>query len=248
MVKGEGAEDIEAAYDSAAVLEWLLSAESLDDFLQVLADAALDLTHAEEIGVTVERDHQPVTVVSAGPAAPALDEKQYGQDDGPCLQAARTGNEVMVLDMLAETRWDGYPAYAAAHGIRSSLSLPIADRTETVGALNLYAGPPRAFESMDLAVLRSLAAQATGAIRLAQRLADTQAFAEQMRAAMQSRAVIDQALGMVMAQRHCTEDAAFGILRSVSQHRNIKLRELCAEMITNLTGRPPVRPELRSRR
>jgi transcriptional regulator with GAF, ATPase, and Fis domain len=144
--------------------------------------------------------------------------------------------------MLRETRWSDYPAYAAACGIRSSLSLPIAARTHTVGALNLYAGPPRAFEAADLSALRSLAAQATGAIALAQRIADAQAFAEQMQKAMQSRGVIDQALGVVMGQRGCTADEAFGILRSASQHRNIKLRDLCTELITNLTGRPPTTP------
>ncbi|MDH6626144.1 hypothetical protein M2271_003961 [Streptomyces sp. LBL] len=62
---------------------------------------------------------------------------------------------------------------------------------------------------------------------------------------MQSRSVIDQALGVVMGQRRCTADEAFGVLWSASQHRNIKLRDLCAELITNLSGRPPTAPELR---
>ncbi|WP_328407519.1 GAF and ANTAR domain-containing protein [Streptomyces violaceus] len=234
-------------YDSASVMQWLLDTESLEDFLQSLADAALELTHAEGAGVTIERDHRPLTVASAGPPALKLDEKQYGQDDGPCLQSARTGEEVGVEDMLRETRWGDYPAYAAACGIRSSLSLPISARTHTTGALNLYAGPPQAFESADLSALRSLAAQATGAIALAQRIADAQAFAEQMQTAMQSRGVIDQALGVVMGQRRCTADEAFGILRSASQHRNIKLRDLCTELITSLTGRPPTSPDLRPR-
>ncbi|MGQ4381061.1 GAF and ANTAR domain-containing protein [Streptomyces sp. SAS_267] len=158
--------------------------------------------------------------------------------------AARTGKELAVGDMLGKTRWGDNPAYAATRGIRSSLSLPIADRSDTVGALNLYASPPRAFESTDLAVLRSLTTQATGAIRLAERLADPRAFAEQMRTAMRSRAVIDQAMGVVMAQRRCTTDVAFGSLRSASQHRNVKQRDPCTEMITSLTGQPPLVPEL----
>ncbi|KJK38214.1 antitermination regulator [Streptomyces variegatus] len=230
------------AHDGSAVMQWLLETQSLEDFLQSLVDAALALTDTEGAGVTIERDQRPPTVASSGPPVLKLDEKQYGQDDGPCLQSARTGQEVAVDDMLRETRWSDYPAYAAACGIRSSLSLPIAARTHTVGALNLYAGPPRAFEAADLSALRSLAAQATGAIALAQRIADAQAFAEQMQKAMQSRGVIDQALGVVMGQRGCTADEAFGILRSASQHRNIKLRDLCTELITNLTGRPPTTP------
>ncbi|GGT04540.1 GAF and ANTAR domain-containing protein [Streptomyces chromofuscus] len=235
-------------FDSAYVVRWLLETDSLDGFLQALADAALELTGAEGAGVTIEREQRPLTVVSAGPAARKLDEKQYGLDDGPCLQSLRSGEEVTVDDMIGETRWGDYPAYAAACGIRSSLSLPIAARTDTAGALNLYAAPPRAFTGGDLTVLRSLASQATGAIALAQRMSDTQDFAEQLQTAMQSRSVIDQALGVIMSQRRCTADEAFGILRSASQHRNVKLRDLCAELITSLTGRPPTAPpELRPR-
>lgn len=235
------------AYDGNHITQWLLETDSLEDFLQVLADAALELSHVEGVGVTLEREGRPVTVVSAGPPAPKLDEKQYGQDDGPCLQSLRTDEEVTVRDMLDESRWGDYPAYAASCGIRSSLSLPIAAHTHTAGALNLYAGPPAAFEDADLTALRSLAAQATGGIALAQRIADTQEFADQLQTAMQSRSVIDQALGVVMGQNRCTAQEAFTILRSASRHRNIKLRDLCRELITGVTGRPPDPPDLRPR-
>ncbi|KOG37117.1 GAF and ANTAR domain-containing protein [Streptomyces resistomycificus] len=232
-------------YDSSQIHQWVLETDSVEDFLQTLADAALELSLAEGAGVTLEGDGRPVTVVSVGPPAPKLDEKQYGQDEGPCLQALRTGVEIAVHDMLGESRWGDYPAYAAACGIRSSLSLPIAPHTHTAGALNLYFGPPAAFEHTDLAALRSLAAQATGGIALARRISDTQEFADQLQTAMQSRSVIDQALGVIMGQRRCTAQEAFGILRSASQHRNIKLRDLCTQMITNLTGESPTLPEFR---
>lgn len=234
-------------FDSTQITQWLLETDSLEDFLQTLADTALELSGAEGAGMTLEGDGRPVTVVSAGPAAPKLDEKQYGQDDGPCLQSLRTGEEISVPDMLDETRWGDYPAYAVACGIRSSLSLPIAAHTRTAGALNLYAGPPDAFAKTDLLALRSLTAQATGGIALARRLTDTLEFAEQLQTAMRSRSVIDQALGVVMGQRRCTAQEAFAILRSASQHRNVKLRDVCAELITNLTGQPPDIPELRAR-
>ncbi|MEV4038541.1 ANTAR domain-containing protein [Streptomyces umbrinus] len=64
---------------------------------------------------------------------------------------------------------------------------------------------------------------------------------------MRYRSGIDQALGVAMRQRKCTAEAAFDILRSASPHRNIKLRDLRTELITNLTGRPPTAPELRPR-
>lgn len=234
-------------YDSSHITQWLLDMESLEDFLQTLTDAALALAPCEGIGVTLEGDGRPTTVVSVGTVAAKLDEKQYGQDDGPCLQSLRSGEEVAVHDMLHEHRWGDYPAYAVSCGIRSSLSLPIAAHTDTAGALNLYAAPPDGLADADLGALRSLAAQATGGIALAQRFTDAQQFADQMQHAMRSRGVIDQALGIIMGQRHCTADEAFGILRSASQHRNIKLRDLCTQLVTNVTGRPPTEPELRGR-
>ncbi|WP_399934097.1 ANTAR domain-containing protein [Streptomyces kanamyceticus] len=236
----------DGAYDSGEMTQWLLETDSVEEFLQTLADGALEMTRCEGVGVTLEGGGRPLTVVSAGPPAPKLDEKQYGQDDGPCLQSLRKGQEVAVRDMAHETGWGDYPAYAVSCGIRSSLSLPIAARTQTAGALNLYAAEPDAFAGVDVGALRFLAAQATGGIAVAQRISDTQEFAEQMRTAMRSRSVIDQALGVVMGQRRCTAEEAFGILRSASQHRNVKLRDLCRELLTNLTGRPPTEPEIRS--
>ncbi len=176
----------------------LLETESLDDFLQALARSALALVaEADGCGITVQRQGRPVTVSSAGAIATKLDEAQYGQDDGPCLQAMRTGLEVSVPDTLRESRWADYPAYAAVCGARSSLSLPIAPHSHTAGALNLYAPVPGAFENADLTALRLLTAQATGAIALAQRIADTEEFAADLEAALRSRTVIDQAIGVV---------------------------------------------------
>jgi GAF domain-containing protein len=234
-----------AATDVTALL---LDTDTLDDFLQALAQRALELAPAADgCGVTLERKSRPVTVSSAGPNAAKLDEGQYGRDDGPCLQAMRTGETVSVPDMLREQRWGTYPAYATACGARSSLSLPIAAHTHTAGALNLYAPKPHAFEGVDVDALRMLAAQATGAIALAQRIADAQEFAADLQTALKSRTVIDQAMGVIMGQQRCSADRAFDVLRAASQRRNIKLRDLCAQLITEISGEPPADIQLRPR-
>lgn len=227
----------------------LLNTDSLDGFLQALADSALALAPAADgVGITLERRGRPLTVASAGSSALDLDEAQYGQDDGPCLQAMRTGNEVSVPDALGEDRWGSYPAYAVACGTRSSLSLPIAPHTDTAGALNLYSPMPSGFADTDPSPLRALAAQATGAIALAQRIADAQEFTADLQTALASRTVIDQAIGIIMGQQRCAPDEAFDILRNASQHRNVKLRALCANLIANITGgTPPAGGQLRPR-
>lgn len=236
------------ASDTPDTTALLLETESLDHFLRALAESALDVAgEADGCGITLERQGRPVTVSSAGETATKLDEAQYGQDDGPCLQAMRTGLEVSVPDTLREKRWGGYPAYAAACGARSSLSLPIAPHSHTAGALNLYAPQPFAFDTVDLAPLRLLAAEATGAIALAQRIADSEEFAADLEAALRSRTVIDQAIGVIMGQQRCTAEKAFEVLRTASQHRNVKLRELCAELITNIVGVQPPDSRIRPR-
>ncbi|WP_329172416.1 GAF and ANTAR domain-containing protein [Streptomyces sp. NBC_01477] len=210
----------------------LLTTQSLEGFLTALAEMAVGLApESDGCGITLERQRRPVTVTSVGDTAPRLDEKQYALDNGPCLEALRTGEEVAVADMLAERRWGAYPAYAAALGTHSSQSLPIAPHTHTAGALNLYAPQPHAFADADMTALRSLASQATGAIALAQRTADAQELAADLQAALQSRTVIDQAIGVLMAQQRCGPGSAFELLRAASQHRNVKLRDVCAELV-----------------
>lgn len=225
----------------------LLNTESMDGFLTALAELAMDVAPvATGCGITLERQGRPMTVSSAGRSAPKLDEAQYANGDGPCLQALRTGQEISVPKMLEDGRWGDYPAYAAACGTHSSLSLPIAAHTDTAGALNLYAARPEAFADADMRALRSIASQATGAIALAQRTADVQEFADDLQTALRSRSVIDQAIGVIMAQQRCGPREAFDLLRAASQHRNVRLREVCAQLVARFGGRGD-EPALRMR-
>ncbi|GAA2447579.1 GAF and ANTAR domain-containing protein [Streptomyces glaucus] len=227
------------------VVDWLLETVSLRAFLRHLVDDALAVSRAEGCGVTLQRRHRPLTVVSSGSTADKLDEKQYGQDDGPCLHALRTGRIVEVPDTHGETRWGDYPAYAASLGVRSLLSVPVPVRTHTVGALNFYATEPNAFGERDRDRLARIAAQAGGGIALAQRLSDAEDLARDLQAALRSRAVIDQAIGAVVQQRRCSVEEAFDILRTTSQETNTKLRDLCERLIADLSGQPPAaRPPL----
>jgi len=51
-----------------------------------------------------------------------------------------------------------------------------------------------------------------------------------------------------MAQQRCDEDTAFNILRRTSQNRNVKLRDLAAEIVTGVGGNVPERDTFQSRR
>ncbi|MFH0521389.1 GAF and ANTAR domain-containing protein [Streptomyces sp. M41] len=230
------------------MIDWLLEASSLREFLQHLVDDAVRACGADGCGVTIQHRQRPLTVVSTGGVADKLDEKQYGQDDGPCLQALRTGETVHVPDVLQETRWGPYPRFAADLGIRSSLSVAIPVRSHTAGALNFYAADRDAFGASDRQMLALFAAQAGGGIALAQRLADAEDFTQDLQTALASRSVIDQAIGAVMQQQQCTAEEAFDLLRRLSQRINIKLRDVCTRLLTDIAGRPPTpRSPLRPR-
>jgi GAF domain-containing protein len=131
-------------------------------------------------------------------------------------------------------------AQAREQGLRSSLSLPLFVKDTSVGALNLYSFDRiHAFDDDARAHFEGFAAQASTALMLALRQAKHQATNQQLEAALVSRTVIDQALGIIMGQQRCTAHEAFDILRAHSQNNNIKLRDVAAQLVAHTSdGRP----------
>lgn len=219
----------------------LLATHGVNDFLNNLAQvAARSLPTPMSCGITMSRGSGPHTVASSDAVAESVDENQYGEGTGPCLEALRTGTVVAAPDLIAERRWAGYPAYAVACGVRSSLSLPLVSEGQTVGALNLYAGQTHAFDGESvLPQATALAAQGSAVLSVALRQARQTELTEQLREALASRSVIDQAIGIVMGQQRCDSATAFAVLRSASQNRNRKLRDVAVDVVTSASGRPP---------
>ena len=103
----------------------LLATDNINEFLQQRAHlAAAVLPGDHSCGITMRRDHRPVTVASSDIRASQVDEIQYDHEHGPCLTWLGTGQAVRIDDLATDDRWRGYQMPALAHGIRSSLSLP----------------------------------------------------------------------------------------------------------------------------
>ena len=162
---------------------------------------------------------------------------QYGQGTGPCLDAMRTGEIVLVEDLAAAERWGEYRVSVLAHGVRSSLSMPLTDGTP--GALNLYTTRLLAFGETEREYAQRFAAEASRALALATWMARQSELTTQLEAALTSRATIDQAIGIIMGQNRCDADRAFDLLRAASQNRNVKLRTVAAEIVAAVSGKPP---------
>jgi GAF domain-containing protein len=156
----------------------------------------------------------------------------------------RSGERVRIDDMTRHHRWSRFSGQAVSLGIRSSLSLPLIADGVPVGALNWYARRPNAFGPAETRRAEEFAEHASGALALALRMASCVDLNHQLRSSITSRAVIDQALGVIMATERCAQDEAFALLRTVSQNTNIKLREVAATIVTSVSGKPlrPVTP------
>ena len=235
--------DLASAYGELQNL--LIATADVSDFLHELANlAAAVIEPVASCGITLRRDGQPMTVAASGDLANQVDELQYGRGVGPCLQALHTGEIVAVEDLSAEDRWGDYPVHAIARGVAGSLSVPLIAAGTSVGALNLYTTIAHQFSAAEISQASAFAAQASGALTLVLRQANQAVLEGQLREALSSRAVIDQAIGVVMGERKCSASEAFEVLREASQHRNVKLQAVAAGLIQTMTGHPaqPPRP------
>lgn len=227
-----------------AVQNLLLNAPKVEEFLTDLAKLAADLVEPPaSCGITTSYDGQPRTVVSSDPRAAQVDEGQYTGGWGPCVHALATGEVVEIADQESDSRWPEYRVHAVALGVRSSLSLPLFVNGDVIGAMNLYDfDEPEAFDIQNRRRAETFAAQASTALALALRQVHDAELAEQMEQALATRSVIDQAIGIVMAQQRCTAEQAFATLRKHSQNNNLKLRTVAERMVAKVSGQPVPQP------
>jgi GAF domain-containing protein len=214
---------------------------SMDDLLQTVTDLAKTVMPGNpETSVTLLVKDHPATVATTGQLAVDLDERQYERGHGPCLHAARTGELTEIADTRADRRWPDYLPRAVQQGVLSSLSVPLAidDDDQVTGALNIYAREPNAFdEDSRTAATRfgPYAAVAAGNLHAYQAARDR---ADNLQAALETRGVIDQAKGILMATRQLTADQAFQVLAQVSMKTNRKLHAIADELV-HTGGLPP---------
>lgn len=195
------------------------------------------ISGADEVSVTV-LEAEPRTVASSGEMALHADQAQYRLDEGPCLDAARGGRPVLVKDLPTESRWPAYGPEALEAGVRASLSVPLGVGETAAGALNIYARRVDAFDEDVVDVAFDLAHYASIVVAAADERDRALQLAEQMQAAMESRAVIEQAKGILMRDRGCNAEEAFAALVRRSQAAHLKLREVAQQLVDEAAGSP----------
>lgn len=225
-----------------AVQSMLLDSEDIAEFLDGLTAMIarrLSVDGARILcSVTLERDRRPDTVAASGPEAAELDALQDDYPDGPCAAAAREHAVVRVGDVLDDARWAAYHAAVAERGIRSILGVPFELRGEASAALNIYSTRPGDFSPEAIEHVQLVVGEASTALLLAVRANRSAETEADLRAVLASRAPIDLAAGVVMGQNRCTYQEAVEILKTASNHRNVKLRDLAIDLLSGFGGAP----------
>lgn len=222
--------------DLAELPSLLLSTDALD---KVVWQAAMLAVHAidevDACGVTVLREGKPVSIMPGAAPYSELEQYQYEHADGPLMQSMRCGEVVVVPSMEIEQQWHGYPALAAQRGVAASLCLPLVVGERVLGAITLYSGHSHDF-SPGRRLAELVSDLASTALSCMNTHGEQTKLNEQLQEALSSRAVIEQAKGLLMARRGCSADEAFNVLRRSSQHRNIKLREIAGAVVDALSA------------
>jgi transcriptional regulator with GAF, ATPase, and Fis domain len=234
--------------DAAAAFTELARAlaehESVPDAMQSILALILRLVpgcHAASVTV-LDENSEPSTIVASGQETYEMDRRQYALQDGPCLDAARRQQVNRWTLQEAKQRWPDFSRLAEELGLRSYLSAGLGWDGRPLGALNLSCRDADGFDQVDERLLSLFTAPATAAIVLTSRYSKARDLAGQLEQALQSRAVIDQAIGIVMAESRCDPAEAFAILGRASNNRNMKLRDLAAEIVARISGRSSPRP------
>ena len=222
----------EASDDLAQLADVITAEEEIGRVLQRSVDQlVVSVPGADMASVTVLRGDAGETAASSNERVWAIDSDQYAAGDGPCLEASRTGEVVRVGVEEAIERWPEFARSARAAGVASYLSSPVFIDEEFAGSLNLYSEEPHGFTDFDVALLRLYITAASAAIANARRWAKARTLAEHLGKALDSRALIDQAIGVVMTRRGISAEQAFDELSRQSQNSNTKLRDIAARVV-----------------
>lgn len=189
--------------------------------------------------VSVLRGKQTHLLAASDQVGGGLDQLQAELGDGPTLVTARLDEDVVVQDLAHDKRWPKFAELAIrATDVRSVLTFRLAGAHPSV--LTIYGSDPAGFSDEAVHTATIFAAQSATLVAL---LA-AEDHSANLETALQSSREIGMALGILMAHRKVTHEAAFDLLRAASQNLHRKLRDVAAEVME--TGALPELPPRRS--
>jgi len=208
------------------------------DLLTGLADRCVSLLDVSAAGVMLASPEGSLGLVASSSEAMRLLELfELQAQEGPCLDAFRTGQSVEHENLQAGSgRWPSFSAAALQAGFASALALPLRLREATLGALNLLRVTRTPMDEVDIIVARAFADLATLSIIQHRTAAEAQRLNEQLSAALTSRVVIEQAKGVIAERADVDLAEAFSRLRSYARNHNRRLTDVARAAIDGTLG------------
>lgn len=208
---------------------------------RVASMAVAAIPGADGAGLTLlEADHADV-IVKSTEFVREIDDIQYGLGEGPCISAAATGRTMRSGSLGGDARWPRFGPRAGRLGVHSVLSLPLLTPVGVLGAMNVYAHGKDVFDARAEELGEVFAVPAAISVLNAQVLSQAQRLATQLQAALISRPMIDQAIGILRSRSGDTAAEAFTRLRMMSQTRHLKLTQVAATIVDEAAARARVR-------
>lgn len=217
----------------------LLSEETIAGLLDIVVNlAASSVAGIDGASISMVMGGGPrlETTNSSSDLVRDIDQAQYQDSAGPCVEAIRTGKEVSIT--FPTDRWPVFAEKATAAGARSVLSLPLTVKGRTTGALNLYSMSVDGLEPPMVDASRRLASEAAFVLANAAAVMSAELVNQHLQEALATRDVIGQAKGILMLRHGIGPEEAFTILRQSSQDSHRKLHDVAVEVVAELQ-RPP---------
>ena len=208
-----------ASFDTPAMLRELIDG------------AATSVPGAQCAGITVTEKRRRSQTAAATHRYPVmLDEIQSRHHQGPCLTSAALHETVRIDDLDADNRWPLFREEALKQTpIRSILSFGMFREGGSSAALNFYTDSVNAFDDGSVNLGLIFATHTALVWNMMRR-------DQQFRGAIVSRDIIGQSKGRLMERFDIDADAAFEMLKRMSQESNTPINQIAQRIVTS--GRP----------
>ena len=205
----------------------LVSHFDVTDLLHTLVGRCVELFDFDAAGIMLVDERLTLRVVaSSNEQTRMLELFEIQSQEGPCTDCDASGETVIEKDLEHSRQWPRFREEALGAGFRAVMAVPMALRSDVIGALNLFRSRPGRVDNDDRTACRALADVATIALIQERALREARLLSEQLQGALSSRVVIEQAKGVISARANVDMDTAFSVLRAYARAENLILADV----------------------
>jgi transcriptional regulator with GAF, ATPase, and Fis domain len=205
---------------------------TVEEYLKALTTHCMQVLDVDAAGVLLAVDSERLEVVCATTeAARLLEVLQVTTNQGPCVECARTGLPISASDLRCEERWDEFTSAVLKAGFAAAHAIPLKLRGQVIGTLNLFRRRAGSLSREDRTLSQALADAATAGLLSKRAIDNAETLSMQLKSALNTRVVIEQAKGILSARRKSTLDNAFEVMRAFARNDRRKLSEIARAVV-----------------